>query len=125
MAGIVFLRTRELQRITRFYTERMRMQPWLSQNGIEILHHDGFLVGFHQAGTTDSDALLTFVYRSRQEVDRAYEQLQQIALAPPDENGQYGIYNFFGRDPEGRKVEVQAFLHELPAVPRLFEEADR
>lgn len=97
------------------------MKPWLSQDGIEILRHDGFLVGFQRADTVDCDGLLTFVYRKPKEVDWAYERLREVALAPPKKTEPYRIYNFFGNDPEGRKVEFQAFLHELPAEPKLFE----
>jgi catechol 2,3-dioxygenase-like lactoylglutathione lyase family enzyme len=115
------LRTQDLEGIRDFYVERVGMKPWLAQDGIEILHHDCFLVGFQRADAVDRDGLLTFVYRSSGEVDRVYERLEKIALAPPKRTEHYQIYNFFATDPDGRRIEFQAFLHELPEKPNLFE----
>jgi catechol 2,3-dioxygenase-like lactoylglutathione lyase family enzyme len=116
MAGIVFVRTTNLQRIVAFYTERIGMKRWLSQPSIEILSHDNFLVGFHESTATDSDSLLTFFYESRDEVDAMYRSLADVATSEPKENTRYRIYNFFGADPDRRRFEVQTFLHELPPL---------
>lgn len=117
MAGIVFLRTPDLDRIVGFYAERLGMQRWLSQPNIEILSHGNLLVGFHRSGETDRDALLTFFYPTADEVDELYRSLSDVATTEPKENGTYRIYNFFGADPDGRRFEVQAFLHKIPHVP--------
>lgn len=116
MAGIVFLRTNDLDRIIKFYSERLGMSSWLSQPDIEILSHENFLVGFHRHGVADTDALLTFFFGARSDVDTMYGRLEDVAVGPPTENERYRIYNFFGKDPDGRKFEVQAFLHEIPPV---------
>ena len=117
MAGIVFLRTPDPDRIVGFYTERLGMQRWLSQPEIEILCHGNLLVGFHRSGETDRDALLTFFYPTTDEVDELYRSLSDVATSEPKENATYRIYNFFGVDPDGRRFEVQAFLHEIPDAP--------
>jgi len=43
-------------------------------------------------------------------------QLKDIATTEPKENTKYRIYNSFGVDPEGRKVEFQHFLHRVPEI---------
>lgn len=116
MAGIVFVRTTNLQRIVAFYTERIGMKRWLSQPSIEILSHDNLLVGFHESSAADTDSLLTFFYPSRERVDEMYRNLGDVATSEPKENSRYRIYNFFCEDPDGRRFEVQAFLQEVPPV---------
>ena len=119
MAGIVFLRTADLAGIVRFYTEEVGMEPWLSQPRIEILRHGNLLVGFQEQADAlpDTDALLTFFYPARALVDRMHDRLEALATGPPRENATYRIYNFFARDPAGRRIEFQCFLHPLPCVP--------
>jgi len=40
-------------------------------------------------------------------------RLADVALGPPKENPKYRIYHFYGRDPEGRSIEFQQFLHPV------------
>ena len=94
------------------------MDHWLAQEGIEILRHENMLIGFQEKDEADTDALLTFYYPHRSDVDRAYAEFEDAALHPPRERPQFRIYNFFARDPEGRMIEFQTFLHELPAGPQ-------
>lgn len=117
MAGIVFVRTTDLAQIGAFYMERIGMRRWVSQTGIEILQHENLLVGFQQADRADTDSLITFFYPSREQVDALYARLSGIATSDPRENISFRIYNFFARDPDGRRIEFQTFLHALPPVP--------
>ena len=112
--GIVFLRTAQFEAVKSFYVARVGMTVWLEQPDISILRHGNLLVGFHSQPTADIDALLTFFCDSREEVDAMYAKLSDIATTEPMENTKYGIYNFFGVDPEGRKIEFQRFLHPVP-----------
>ncbi len=114
MAGIVFLRTSELERIVRFYTEEIGMELWLEQPGIRILRHENLLVGFQDGVSSDTDSLITFFYATREEVDRMYLQLGDRATTELCENDRFRIYNFYATDPDGRRIEFQCFLHELP-----------
>ncbi len=114
MAGIVFLRTAQFDRVLDFYRTQVEMTLWLEQPDITILRHDNLLVGFHRQPVADVDALLTFFYDTREAVDAMYARLRDVAAAAPKENPSYRIYNFFAVDPEGRKVEFQKFLHPLP-----------
>ena len=45
-----------------------------------------------------------------------YDQLKQISTSEPAVNERYQIYNFFTKDPEGRTLEFQAFLHPIEPV---------
>jgi hypothetical protein len=88
----------------------------LEQPDITILRHGNLLAGFHRQPEADLDGVLTFFYDSREEFDAMYARLTDIATTEPMENTKYRIYNFFGADPEGRKVEFQHFLHPLPPI---------
>ncbi|MHA2090044.1 MAG: VOC family protein [Candidatus Kariarchaeaceae archaeon] len=113
MAGLVFLRSNDLPKIVEFYCNRIEMTKWLSQPDIEILQHENFLIGFHNQSKIDKAGLLTFFYETMEDVDHMYNRLKDIAVSEPRINKKYKIYNFFARDPEGRKLEFQAFLHNL------------
>ena len=117
MAGIVFLRTAEFNRIVEFYTGQLEMDVWLEQPSITILRHENLLIGFQDrpGERPDTDALLTFFYPYRGQVDRMYELLADRATTEPRENVRYRIYSFYAEDPEKRRIEFQCFLHELPA----------
>ena len=116
MAGIVFIRTRCLQSLRDFYVDTVGMEPWLEQEGIAILAHENMLLGFQAWDAADTDTLLTFWVADRNHVDALYETLKDVADAKPAVNDRYGIYNFFARDPEGRRIECQAFLHPTDPV---------
>lgn len=118
MAGLVFIRTQQQEELRRFYTRRVGMQVWLEQPRICILNHENLLVGFQEADLSDIDTLLTFFYPTREQVDSMYREFSSEAVAEPQENEAYQIYNFFARDPEGRRIEFQSFLHEID-IPAL------
>jgi hypothetical protein len=117
LAGIVFLRTREFERVVAFYRGRVEMTVWLEQPGIAILRHGNLLLGFNRQETADTQGVFTFFYETRAEVDAMYERLADVALDRPKENAKYRIYHFYGRDPEGRSVEFQQFLHPVSLWP--------
>lgn len=114
MAGIVFLKTENLERILSFYTGPVGMKVWLEQPGISILRHENLLIGFQQHDTSDVAGVFTFFYPGKSEVDAMYQALRDVALEPPHTTERYRIYNFFARDPDGRLIEFQHFLHDLP-----------
>lgn len=113
MAGIIFLKTTKLEEIVSFYKD-LGATNWVSQPDIEIIRHDNLLIGFHNYDTPDVDVLITFFYDTKQEVDQIYTRLEYLATTEPKENTKYKIYNFFAKDPEGRNIEFQTFLHPLP-----------
>lgn len=121
LGGLVFIKTRELDSLAKFYTETIGMKLWLEQPNIIILHHGNMIIGFHQIQNMDEQepdlqGMYTFVYPSLEQVDEMHTKLQHIADGKPRHNDRYKIYQFFAKDPEGRDLEFQAFLHPLKEV---------
>mmetsp|Transcript_27397 Transcript_27397/g.44541 ORF Transcript_27397/g.44541 Transcript_27397/m.44541 type:complete len:200 (+) Transcript_27397:59-658(+) len=121
LGGLVFIKTRDLPSLAKFYTESIGMQLWLEQPNIIILHHGNMILGFHQIQNLgeqepDLQGMYTFVYPSLEQVDDMHAKLQHIADGKPRHNERYKIYQFFAKDPEGRDLEFQAFLHPLKEV---------
>ena len=112
--GIVFLRTCQPETIREFYTRKVGCELWLDQGGCFILQHGNLLLGFCQSDEADTAGVYTFFYTEREEVDKMYNSLQEIADGPPRDNPRYRIYHFYARDPEGRSIEFQWFNHDLP-----------
>ncbi len=112
MAGIVFLKTENLQKIKDFYSD-LDSEIWIDQGDCIIFKHQNFLFGFCERDNISKDALLTFFYESVEEVDDVYQRLQKWTAGKPTKNEKYQIYNFFAKDPEGRDLEFQTFLHKI------------
>jgi catechol 2,3-dioxygenase-like lactoylglutathione lyase family enzyme len=117
MSGIFFQATENLERVRRFYVERLGFDIWLEQTDCVILRSGNLLVGFCKRERVDSSGMLCIVKPDRASVDFAYQQLNDIAEVSPVANPRYDIYHFFCSDPDGRTVEVQSFDHpvDLPA----------
>jgi len=113
MSGILFLRTHRLRQLVQFYVERIGCEIWQDQTDCVILSHDNFLFGFCERETIQADAMLTFFYESRAEVDTMYDQFKDTAQAPPQMHEKYGIYQFFATDPDGRTLEFQWFAQPV------------
>lgn len=117
MSGIVFFATTDRSETVDFYLDRLGFDHWLEQEGCTILRRENLLLGFCDGEEADTDGIVTIVLDTRSEVESWYTKLQEMANSEPVENDRFQIYHFFGTDPEGRTVEVQTFLHELPAEP--------
>lgn len=113
MAGIVFLATKNIDRIKDFYIKRINMIVWLEQHDCIILRHGNLLLGFCQRNRIDKDGIITFFFREKSDVDKIYERLQDIAITEPKYNEKYKIYHFFAKDPEDRLIEFQHFRHHI------------
>jgi hypothetical protein len=116
MSGIVFFGSREHDSVVEFYTETLGADRWLEQPDCTILKYDNQLFGFCDRDDADTEGVLTFVREGREGVDELYDRLRDRARGPPEVNERYEIYQFFADDPEGRTVEVQAFLHPTDPV---------
>jgi hypothetical protein len=117
--GLTFLKTRDRPGIVDFYRTRIGMDVWLEQPDITILSFGNFLVGFHHKPHEEPElaGMYTFVYPTKEAVDDMYDTFRATtADGPPRVNTTYRIYQFFAADPEGRKLEFQAFLHPLDVV---------
>ncbi len=119
MGGILFLKTSNLKETTIFYLEVLGFELWLTQPEINIVKHGNMLIGFHhQTSESSKCGLITVFFETKEEVDRMYSKLHALGLVKtePKENEKYRIYNFFATDIEGRDLEFQVFLHELPTI---------
>lgn len=117
MSGIVFFRTEHRADVVSFYTDRLDFDVWLEQEGgCTILEYDNLLVGFCDGAETESEGIVTVVLESQAAVDDLYRDLADVTRGPPEENAAFGIYQFFGDDPDGRTVEIQTFLEQTPPV---------
>lgn len=114
MAGIIFFKTKELSKITEFYQNRCGMQLWLDQGSCKIFSQANLLLGFCQRESCDLQGTITFFFASREEVDRIYQSLLDIAISAPILNPDYDIYHFWAKDPEGRSLEFQYFCSAVP-----------
>ncbi|MHA1924798.1 MAG: VOC family protein [Candidatus Thorarchaeota archaeon] len=97
MAGIIFFRTKNLDAIIQFYTERLGMTVWLEQKGCTILHHGNLLLGFCEKDVCETEGVITFFSETRNYVDMM-------------------IYQFYATDPEGRTLEFQSFMHNVKSI---------
>ncbi|WP_455464241.1 VOC family protein [Candidatus Hodarchaeum mangrovi] len=87
---------------------------WLNQGDCIIFQHDNFLFGFCEREDITTGWLLTFFYKTKEEVDEIYGLIKDKAVSQPSYNTKYQIYQFFAKDPEGRDLEFQVFLHKIP-----------
>jgi nitroreductase len=113
MSGILFFKTRALQTVQEFYTSKIGATLWLDQKSCIILKHGNLLLGFCKSETCDKNGIITFFYPDKAGVDRTYTCLKEWADTEPVTNERFLIYHFFAKDPEGRTVEAQCFLHPL------------
>ena len=105
--GITFIRTAMIDTLKEFY---------LDQGGCSIFRHGNQLFGFCEAAEAEKEGLLTFFYTNTKMVDYMYGKLNHLADTPPMKNPKYRIYHFYAHDPEGRRIEFQVFLHEIPGI---------
>ena len=110
MSGIVFFKTKNLNRLREFYTNHIGCNIWLEQADCLIFKHGNMLLGFCEREQIDRCGIITFFYDSKKAVDEMHEKLKSIAISPPMENAKYRIYNFFAVDPDGRQIEFQWFM---------------
>lgn len=111
MSGILFLQTTDPAPLREFYTETVGCEIWLEQADCILMRHGNFIFGFCKRDKVQADAMLTFFYETREEVDAMYDKVRDIAKGPPSDNKKYNIYQFFATDPDGRTVEFQHFRH--------------
>jgi hypothetical protein len=116
MNGILFMRTNKLKEVESFYREQAGMDLWLDQGDCVILSHGNMLLGFCERDEVDNCGIITFLYESENGVDEIYQKLSDRAEHEPQKNEDYGLYHFYAKDPEGRSIEFQTFLHETPEI---------
>ncbi|MFD1645305.1 VOC family protein [Haloarchaeobius litoreus] len=116
MSGLVFFGSESYEATAAFYVEEVGADVWLEQSACTILRYDNLLFGFCDADETETEGVLTFVTEDRDGVDAFYDRFATRARDEPSVNEAFNIYNFFARDPDGRTMEFQTFLHETDPV---------
>lgn len=112
--GIIFYRTKKLEEISHYYQNVIGMELWLDQGACRIFRHNNLLLGFCRCSEAcDNGGFVTLFFETKEMVDALYGAFRGVAMAPPKENNTYRIYHFFMEDPEGRKVEIQHFMHPI------------
>jgi hypothetical protein len=114
--GITFIRTTMIDTLKDFYLNEVGCELWLDQGGCAIFQHGNQLFGFCEAAEAELEGLLTFFYTNTKMVDYMYGKLNHLADTPPMKNPKYRIYHFYAHDPEGRRIEFQVFLHDIPEI---------
>ena len=112
---IVFVYVVDLARAARFYGELLGLKLVLDQGGCLIYQvagsaYLGICDRQERAGIEGS--LVTLV---TEDVDGWHERMVAAGaeiIRPPQHSEEYGIYNFFARDPDGNRLEVQRFDDE-------------
>ncbi len=114
MSGITFFGTGRLAEVLAFYRDRVGMSLLLEQADCVLLQHGNLALGFCRRESIETGGILCFVYPSPAAVDEMYHNFRAEAETEPRANERYGIYHFFARDPEGRRLEFQCFDNALP-----------
>jgi len=113
MSGIVFKKTKNLDKISKFYQNIIGMDLWQDQGKCKIFEKGNLQLGFCEGDKIDKDGIITFYYDSKKEVDEIYKNDGLDIIEEPKENKEFNIYQFFAKDPEGRTLEFQTFLHNI------------
>ena len=110
---ITFLKSRDLEATSAFYTQVMGFKQVLDQGSCRIfaIHADSYL-GFCQteASTGSPEVILTLVLEDVDGACQALEKAGAIIEVRPRLNPRYQIYQCFLRDPNGYLIEIQRFL---------------
>ena len=107
--GIIFFQTKKLEEISEFYIQKVGCKLWLDQGGCHIFQFGNMLFGFCQRDHLDDLGMITFYFKSKEEVNLYYQKFADIAIEKPKDNPNYRIYHFFAKDPDGRNIEFQYF----------------
>lgn len=121
MSGIIFFKTKSPEEMHSFYFERLNMKLWLKQKNCNIYQSGNLLLGFLKSDTIDQNATITFFIQDKTEIDALYQKLKDIIFKEIKENKDYNIYHFYVKDPEGREVEFQTFLHNVESYHNIDE----
>ncbi len=117
---IIFLKTRDLEATTRFYTDVMGFTLALDQGTCCIFKvRQGAFIGFClTTGLTGSEEVILTL--EEPDVDGFCALLENRGAEieiPPRLNERFQIYQMFLRDPNGYRIEIQRFLDPRWAAP--------
>lgn len=113
ISAITFLKTRDLEETTQFYTRIMGFELALDQGTCRIFRiSKNCYIGFCLTeGSTGSDEIIFTLEIDDVDGACAYFEAQGIEIdVKPRLNERYRIYQMFIRDPNGYSIELQRFL---------------
>jgi len=109
-----FYRVDDLHEAKEFYQKVLNFRLYKDQGKCLIFDTNGFgKIGFciHHPKQKNHATCITFVYKTKEEVDAMYERLKNmLSCEEPHENKEFHIYQFFAKDPNGLTLEFQQFL---------------
>jgi catechol 2,3-dioxygenase-like lactoylglutathione lyase family enzyme len=112
-SGVFFLKTRDLEETTRFYTRVLGFELVLDQKKCRIFKVcQNCYLGFclTEGDTGSEEVIVTF---EREDVDGFCQYLEEMNVPieiRPRLNQTFNIYQMFIRDPNGYLLEIQRFL---------------
>ena len=112
-SAITFLKTKDLEETTQFYTRIMGFELVLDQGGCRIFRiTPNSYIGFCLTdGSTGSDEVIFTL--EIDDVDGACTYFESLGIeiaVKPRLNERYKIYQMFIQDPNGYSIELQRFL---------------
>lgn len=111
---IHFYKVDDLKKAKEFYQNILGFTLYKDQGLCHI--YDVFSLGkigfcTHHPKQKNDATCITFVYDSKEEVNELYKKLKDLVTCEePHENKDFGIYQFFAKDPNGLTLEFQVFL---------------
>jgi catechol 2,3-dioxygenase-like lactoylglutathione lyase family enzyme len=112
-SAITFLKTKDLEETTQFYTRIMGFEFVLDQSGCRIFQiTPNSYIGFclTEDSTGSDEVIFTLEI---EDVDGACAYLESLGIeiaVKPRLNERYKIYQMFIQDPNGYSIELQRFL---------------
>ncbi len=116
MSGIVFYDTSNLAHMRGFYCGKLNLDLLLEQADCLVLQQGNLALGFCEREDVETSGIICFVCSSPEQVDEMYHKLAAEAEDRPQKNERYGLYHFFARDPEGRRLEFQYFMQPVTGL---------
>lgn len=107
---IHFYSCRNLEETEAFY-KRFPLKVYMRQPNTIIYDSGEGMIGFVQMNhEKPAYSCISFVVKDEKAVDDYYQELQDLALDKPMKHPWAPVYSFFIEDPNGYKLEFQAFI---------------
>ncbi|MFW6319734.1 MAG: VOC family protein [Bacillota bacterium] len=111
---INFYRVNDLINVKRFYEDILQLPLYKDQGKCLIYCVEGHgKIGFctHHPKNHNQDTCITFVYETKEDVDRMYKHLEHNLkdVDPPKMNEDFHIYHFYVQDFNDITLEFQMF----------------
>ncbi len=111
---ITFLPCKSIEEMHKFYGDLLGLKLYIDQGQCRIYESPRGYVGFcNHYEAKDPVGVVCFVVDSKDEVDYYYNRMAEqdiITEGTPMDRPEYGIYQYYAKDPSGNRVEVQCFL---------------